>query len=462
MRGEMAESCARLELVLRKTESDADASRNKASRVANDHVAAQEELRRVEAQRSDEADAFCREILELSGIGTGGSLTKKEASEGSHWEAFTVLEDPPTDLYFLVNDEDPNAGERSRIALQETMFTEFPKYWDRTRETRDRLNLATLNLASTLRAKRETEEAASLYHGKIRDSRERWYASREALQRVETALSEMLELEESLERCAGGEGLAGRIQRIELRLEVLELRFTEAGSEFDRTREEIAVMAPPGYREESEEHLEAAWGLLQQIAARSQAVRRSLRRALHSFAEEERDQAREHATRSQRACDDIEEQLQDVSKFFDQARFSASEGQASYFQDGPDVRSRNAVLSRMDLDYALMISLRDASDLDELDHTWSELELWSSLPGWLSAYEDRGLSRVPEEAYEGVRNLLGFLQETHRPCEPKARGARLLKSFIEGGYARTEQEAYLLFGELCGLMRRLSAMIAEG
>lgn len=458
---ELTDKRKQCEQALRDAELEADESRNLARKAANDHLQAQNELRRVEALRSDEADAFCREVLELSGIGKKGSLTMKEAPAGRHWEAFSVLEDPPTDVYYLEVDEEPNEGERCRIALQETMFTEFPKYWDRTRETRDRLNLATLDLASTLREKREAEEAAGLIHDKIQGARERWYAACDALQRANNSLLEMLELEQSLERCAGGEGLAGRIQRIELRLMGLELRATDALDEFDRTREEVFVVAPPGYREGSEKHLEASWELLGSILDAQATVRGYLDRAMHAFADELRDEARDHANRAQRGCDEIEGQLSQVSKYFERARFAASEGQATYFQDGPETRHRNATLSRMDLDYILLTSLRDALQEDEGNPAWTDLELWSSLPAWLSAYEESGLSRVPEEAYDSTLELVTFVEENFRPCEPKARGFGVLNSFLEGGHAKTEKDAYLLLGELCGLMRRLNSMLAE-
>lgn len=455
------ENRARSESALRKAEGAADASRAVAAEAAGKHLAAQKEMRRVDATRSDEADAFCREVLELSGIGESGSLTKRETGLDSQWVAFTVLEDPATDVYYLEGDEDPNSGERSRIALQETIFTEFPKYWDRTRETRDRLNLAALELASTLRVKRESDEAAKQVRERITARRERWYASCEASQRAETALQEMLELEQSLERCAGGEGLSDRIQRLELRLASLDLRASELHIEFDRTREEIFVIAPSGYRHGSERHLAAAWAVLQEMLISLEAGRGSTERALSAFARERRDKTREHATRAQRACDQVEEGFGDMSKFFDRARFAAEEGEASYFQDDPETRARNAALSRMDLDGVLLEGLHDAVSAENLDAAWAEQELWTNFPVWLSSFEQEGVLRMPETAVDAARGLLTYLKATFRPCEPKVLHAGVVRGLLDSGHARTEQDAYLMLGELCSLMHRLSAMTNE-
>jgi len=455
------ENRARSEAGLRKAENAADASRAVAVGAANEHLAAQKEMRRVDTTRSDEADAFCREVLELSGIGDTGSLSKRETGLASHWVAFTVLDDPATDVYYLEEDEDPNSGERSRIALQETIFTEFPKYWDRTRETRDRLNLAALELASTLRVKREAGEAAKQVRERISASRERWYASCEASLRAETALQEMLELEQSLERCAGGEGLSDRIQRLELRLESLDLRATELRAEFDRTREEVFMIAPSGYRHGSEKHLGAAWSLLGEMMISLEAGRGSTQRAMSAFARERRGKAREHATRAQRACDQVEEGFDGMVKFFDRARFAAEEGEASYFQDGPEVRARNAALSRMDLDGVLLGALRAAVPSENQEVSWDEHELWTSFPVWLSSFEREGVLRMPEGAVDAARGLLDYLETTFRPCEPKTLHAGVVHGLLESGQARTEQDAYLMLGELCSLMHRLSAMTAE-
>ncbi len=458
---DLIEQQGRSELALRETEAAADASRALARRFANDYLAAQKVVRRVEAQRSDEADAFCREVLELSGIGARGSLTKSEARFDTHWEAFTVLEDPPSDVYYLEEDEDLNSGERSRIALQETIFTEFPKYWDRTRETRDRLNLATLELATTLDAKVRAEEDARVAHEKIHKARERFYASCESAQRLDTSIREMIELERSLDRCGGGEGLAGRLQRIEARLDGLDLRLNEAASEFDRTCEEVAIVAPPGYRRGTEKHLDGAWAALEQIHDSAESIRGSLERALTAFANDNRDKAREHATRAQRGCNKIEESLANVGKFFDRARFAANEGMALYFDDGPDARMRNAALSRMDLDNAILESLRAAVAPAELDAAWDEMEIWVGIPAWLSSFEQEAVVRVPSEAIAKLRELHQFLQQEFRPCEPMALGTGVLQSFQASGHARTEQAAYQLLGETCGLMRRLGALLAE-
>lgn len=455
------ENRARSEAALRKAEDTADASRAVAADAANDHLAAQKEMRRVDATRSDEADAFCREVLELSGIGESGSLSKRETGLAMQWVAFTVLEDPSTDVYYLESDEDPNSGERSRIALQETIFTEFPKYWDRTRETRDRLNLTALELASTLRVKREADESAKQIRERIAASRERWHASCEASLRAETALQEMLELEQSLERCAGGEGLSDRIQRLALRLESLDLRASGLRVEFDRTREEVFVIAPSGYRQGSEKHLSAAWALLGEMLASLEAGRGSTERALNAFARERRDKAREHATRAQRACDQVEEGFDGMVKFFDRARFAAEEGEASYFQDGPETRARNAALSRMDLDGVLLGALRAAVAPEHHDASWTEHELWTSFPVWLSSFEQEGVLKMPEDAADAARGLLDYLQATFRPCEPKTLHAGVVRGLLESGKARTEQDAFLMLGELCSLMRRLSAMAAE-
>ena len=458
----VAQKQARSLLALRKAETAADASLELAYQAANAHLEAQNEMRRVDAARSDEADTFSREVLELSGVGEMGSLAMRETGADSKWIAFTVLEDPATDVYYLENSEDPNSGERNRIALQETMFTEFPKYWDRTRETRDRLNFATLALASTMRVKREADENAKSVHEHIERNRERWYASYEASQRADTALQEILELEQSLERCGGGEGLASRIQRIGTRLELLGLRSEELTLEFDRTSEEVSVIAPTGYRQGTEEHLDAAWALLGEMKISLESARGSEYRALHAFAGERRDKAREHANRAQRACDQVEDGLIDLNKFFDRARIAAEEGQALYFQDAPETRARNVALSRMDLDGLLLKGLRVAIPAENHNELWEQFELWSSLPVWLSSFEQEGAQLMPQEAGEAAHDLLSYLQRVFRPCEPKAMHPALIPGMIAGGQARSEQDAYLMLSDLCGLIGRLNEMVANG
>ncbi len=457
----LSEQAARAEAALRSAELAADDARELAHNAAMDHLEAQNEMRRVETTRSDEADAFCREVLDLSGIGTTGSLSKTETEAGSHWVSFTVLEDPATDVYYLEQEEDPNSGERCRIALQETMFTEFPKYWDRTRDTRDRLNLATLELASTLRVKQEAEETARTTHERIRELREQWYASCEGAQRVHMAMNEMLELEQSLERCAGGEGLAGRIQRIELRLDAIELRAEDVTAEFGRTREEVAVIAPTGYRRGAEKHLAAAWDAMAAMNHALEVARGSSQRAMSAFARDRRDKAREHATRAQRSSDQIEEALGNVTKFFDRARFAAEEGLALYFQDGPENRARNAALSRMDLDGLLLEGLRTAITPEELNPVWAEHDLFATLPVWLSSFEQEGVLRMPAEALAPTRELLTFVQHSFRLCEPQTHAGGLVRKLLDDGHARTEQDAYLMLGEMCGLLTRLSAMTSD-
>ena len=85
----------------------------------------------------------------------------------------------------------------------------------------------------------------------------------------------------------------------------------------------------------------------------------------------------------------------------------------------------------MDLDYVLLTSVRDSLEDGEGNPAWNDLELWSSLPAWLTSYEDTGISREMLSDKPEMRVALMCLKEGQKLTPHKA-PLRLMMYVVEG------------------------------
>ena len=439
--------------------ADADAARETARRRTEAYKLAQDHQRRQLAVQQAEADEFRQYVLRSSGIGAEGSLEPKESMHGRTWETFTVMEEPPTHLYYVVHDDDPNSKDRNRLALQETMFTEYPKYRERTQSTREALDRAIDELEARFAEKREADVAARDALTAVEETRDRWITKRRQHENALAVAHSIVELERALDRCNGKAGLGNRIARAAARVRGFESRIAGQREELERTREDVSTIAPEGYRAGTRKHLNRAGNVLRNASdgiARAEEIHEQAR---HAFASGRTEEARTILSAFEETCSVVDEHLAGVGVHFGRARFAASEGQALYFEDDAELRERNGSLSRMNRDHEVLTSLRATMPAEFIDEDWANAELWSKLPEWLNQHRLAGSVELENETEILLYEFRTALERAFRPCEVHGAGSSAVTGLILGEKARDLSEALVILAEGCSLIQRIDALL---
>lgn len=439
--------------------ADADAAREEARRRTESYALAQDHQRRQAAIQQAEADEFRQAVLKSSGIGLEGSLEPKEAMHGRTWEAFTVIEEPPTLLYYVVHDDDPNSKDRNRLALQETMFTEYPKYRERTKGTREALQAAGDALEQSFAEKREADVAASDALTVVEETREHWIMRRRQHENALAVGQTIVELERALDRCNGQAGLGNRIARAAARVRGFEARLDGQEEELVRAREDVHTIAPEGYRAGTHKHLNRAANVLVNAREGISGAEELLDQARHAFASGQVEEARTLLRTLDRTCTSVEEHISGVGVHFGRARFAAHEGQALYFEDDAELRERNGSLSRMNRDHRILESLRAALSAEFIDEAWATAELWSKLPEWLNEHRAAGTVELDNETEVLLYEFRTALERAFRPCETHGAGSSSVTSLMHAEEARDLSQALVILAEGCSLLQRIDALL---